>query len=58
MAGWGLQKRSITISGAFTGVIVGFVLTLSNYCFMASLLAFFVLSSKATKYKAAKKKKI
>lgn len=57
MAGWGLQKRSITISGAFTGVIVGFVLTLSNYCFMASLLAFFVLSSKATKYKAAKKKK-
>lgn len=33
-------------------------MTLSNYCFMLSMLAFFFTSSKATKYRAAQKKKI
>ncbi len=40
------------------GWIIGFILTLSNYCFTASLLVFFITSSKATKYKSSLKHKL
>ncbi|KAF4532227.1 hypothetical protein B566_EDAN004313 [Ephemera danica] len=58
IAVWGLKKRSLNISGALFGLLVGFVLTLSSYCFLACLLTFFVTSSKATKFRADKKKKM
>ncbi|RWS10469.1 transmembrane protein 19-like protein [Dinothrombium tinctorium] len=54
---WGLSRRSLDWSGALAGLIIGFILTLSNYCFSASLFAFFVTSSRATKYKQSLKKK-
>ncbi|XP_066266790.1 transmembrane protein 19-like [Branchiostoma lanceolatum] len=52
----GLKKQSLDMSGALTGFVVGFVLTVSNLCFFSCLLAFFGISSWATKYKAEKKR--
>ncbi|XP_026761849.2 transmembrane protein 19 [Galleria mellonella] len=45
----GYRKKSLSISGALLGFGVGFILTLSNYCFLAVLFTFFISSSKATK---------
>lgn len=58
IARWGLKKGSLDKSGALAGLLVGFVLTISNLCFFACLLTFFVLASKATKYKASTKKRL
>ncbi|CAH1788056.1 unnamed protein product [Owenia fusiformis] len=52
------QKRSLNRSGAIIGLFVGFVMTLTNYCFFAALLAFFLSGSKATKFRQDKKKKL
>ena len=54
----GLKKQSLDHSGAALGVIVAFVLTISRWSFLWSLMAFFITSSKATKYKQELKKKI
>ncbi|KAK2709275.1 transmembrane protein 19-like isoform X2 [Artemia franciscana] len=54
----GLRKRSLDLSGALAGVTVGFILTFTNYSFFTSLFVFFVTSSKATKFRAEKKKTI
>ncbi|XP_046390966.1 transmembrane protein 19 isoform X2 [Ischnura elegans] len=54
---WGLKRKSLSPSGAALGVIVGFVLTLSNYAFLACLFTFFLTSSKATKFRSESKKK-
>ena len=54
----GLKKQSLDNSGAALGVIVAFVLTISRWSFLWSLMAFFITSSKATKYKQELKKKI
>ncbi|XP_064456001.1 transmembrane protein 19-like isoform X2 [Ornithodoros turicata] len=54
---WGYRKRSLNLSGALTGFGLGFVLTFSNYSFLAALVTFFVSSSKATKYRSARKRK-
>ena len=54
----GLKKKSLDASGAILGVIVAFVLTITRWSFLWSLLAFFVTSSKATRYKQEIKKKI
>ena len=56
MAYRGLKKKSVRLSGAILGYFVGFVLTLSNYCFLASLMTFFVSSSWATKFRGYQKK--
>ncbi|CAB0008961.1 unnamed protein product [Nesidiocoris tenuis] len=54
---WGLKRKSVNGSGAITGFFVGFIMTLANYCFLACLIAFFVTSSKATKFRAKEKRK-
>ncbi len=36
---------------------MGFVLTISNFCFMASLMAFFITASKLTKFRGRQKQK-
>merc|ERR1712098_203366 len=48
---WGHTRKSLSTSGALLALLVGFILTLANYSFFLCLLAFFVSSSKATKYK-------
>lgn len=42
----------------FSALLVGFVLTMANYSFFSSLLAFFITSSKLTRWGGAQKKKI
>merc|ERR1711872_682837 len=53
---WGHQKRSLSTSGSLLALVVGFVLSLAHYSYFLSLLAFFVSSSKATKYMQGVKK--
>ncbi|KAG6440686.1 hypothetical protein O3G_MSEX001403 [Manduca sexta] len=57
IAVYGIRKRSINFSGAIFGFVVAFILTLSNYSFLAALFVFFVTSSKATKLRSHLKKK-
>ncbi|XP_070211275.1 transmembrane protein 19-like isoform X2 [Littorina saxatilis] len=58
IAAYGLRKKSLCPSGALAGLMVGFFLTLSNLCFFAALLAFFICGSKATKYKGNMKRRL
>ncbi|XP_045773123.1 transmembrane protein 19 [Maniola jurtina] len=55
---YGYRKKSLNISGALLGLVVAFVLTLANYCFLIDLLVFFLSSSKATRFKPHLKRKI
>ncbi|XP_043264749.1 transmembrane protein 19 [Colletes gigas] len=57
MSFWGFRKKSLDISGAILGMFMGFILTLTSYAHVACLFAFFVTSSKATKFRSAQKKK-
>merc|ERR1711936_1050055 len=50
-ASWG-HGKNFTTSGALLAHMVGFILALANYSFFFSLLAFFVSSNRAMKYKA------
>lgn len=58
IAFYGYRKKSLNLSGALFGIVVGFVLTLSSFCFLATLLTFFMSSSKATKFRPHLKRKI
>lgn len=53
-----LKRSSLTHSGALGALLVGFVLTMANYSFFSALLAFFITSSKLTRWGGAQKKKI
>ncbi|XP_031152804.1 transmembrane protein 19 [Sander lucioperca] len=53
-----LKRGSLNYSGALGALLVGFVLTMANYSFFSSLLAFFITSSKLTRWGGAQKKKI
>lgn len=54
---WGLKKKSLDASGAILGLLTGFILTLTSFAHLACLMAFFVSSSKATKFRMNKKKR-
>ncbi|XP_029035384.1 transmembrane protein 19 isoform X1 [Osmia bicornis bicornis] len=58
MALWGLKRKSVDVSGAVLGLFMGFILTLTSFCHLACLFAFFVTSSKATKFRAHQKRKL
>ncbi|XP_066579983.1 transmembrane protein 19 isoform X2 [Amia ocellicauda] len=53
-----LKRKSLDHSGALGGLVVGFILTMANMSFFASLLAFFITSSRLTKWKGEIKKRI
>lgn len=53
----GYRKKSITLNGALLGCAIAFILTLSNYSFLACLITFFISSSKATKIRPHIKRK-
>lgn len=55
---YGYKRGSVNLSGALLGILVAFVLTLTNFCFLASLFTFFMTSSKATKFRSHLKRKI
>ena len=54
---WGHGKKSLSTSGAFLALIVGFFMSLANFSFFLCLLMFFISSSKVTKFKADEKKR-
>lgn len=54
---WGVRKKSLVLSGAILGFLVGFVLTLTSYSFLICLMTFFVTSSKVTKFRSESKRK-
>jgi len=49
-----ITKRIINL----IGLVIGFILTLSNYCFTVALLVFFISSSKATKFGSRQKRQL
>lgn len=53
-----LKRGSLDRTGALSALLVGFVLTMANYSFFAALLAFFISSSRLTRWGGAQKKKI
>ncbi|KAK1169234.1 transmembrane protein 19-like [Acipenser oxyrinchus oxyrinchus] len=53
-----LRRKSLDRSGALGAIVVGFILTMANMSFFASLLAFFVTSSRLKKWKGEVKKRI
>ncbi|XP_063989898.1 transmembrane protein 19 [Diachasmimorpha longicaudata] len=55
---WGLKRRSLDLTGAPLGILMGFILTLTSYAHLACLMSFFVSSSLATKFRAKKKRSI
>uniref|UniRef100_A0A8D8TA40 Transmembrane protein 19 n=2 Tax=Cacopsylla melanoneura TaxID=428564 RepID=A0A8D8TA40_9HEMI len=55
---WGLRRKSLTLSGALLGLVVGFVLTISSYGFLSCLMVFFITSSRVTKFRSNIKQKI
>ncbi|XP_062860417.1 transmembrane protein 19 [Trichomycterus rosablanca] len=52
------KKKSLNISGALAALLVGFILTLANTSFFAALFAFFITSTKLTRWGGAVKKRI
>ncbi|CAG0916485.1 unnamed protein product [Notodromas monacha] len=58
LSSYGYYKRSLNFTGAFTALFVGFFIGLSSFCFSASLIAFFITSSRVTKYGAKIKRGI
>lgn len=58
MAFWSWKRKSLNISGAISGLFVGFILTLTNFAHVACLFSFFVTSTKATKFRSHEKKKL
>lgn len=54
----GYKKKSLSLSGAWSSLVVGFLLTFSNLCFFSALFAFFVLASCVTKLKADVKRNV
>ncbi|KAE8741148.1 hypothetical protein FOCC_FOCC013310 [Frankliniella occidentalis] len=53
-----LRKKQVSTSGAALGSVIAFILSLASYSFLACLIAFFFSSSKATKFRQEKKKKL
>lgn len=54
----GYRKKSVSLSGALFGFSVAFILTLSNYSFLACLMTFFLSASRATKVRSHLKMKL
>ncbi|XP_068565537.1 transmembrane protein 19 [Cebidichthys violaceus] len=52
------KRGSLSYSGAMGALFVGFVLTMANYSFFSALLAFFITSSKLTRWGGAQKRKL
>ncbi|XP_037318472.2 transmembrane protein 19 [Pungitius pungitius] len=54
----GMKRQSLSYSGALGALLVGFVLTMANYSFFSALLAFFITSTKLTRWGGAHKRKL
>lgn len=55
---WMTGELGLTCISVPSALLVGFVLTMANYSFFSTLLAFFITSSRLTRWGGAQKKKI
>lgn len=55
---YGVRRRSLSVSGGIVAAVVGAILTAASGCFCLALLAFFLTSSRLTKWKSAEKKRL
>lgn len=55
---YGLRRRGINTSGACVGLVFAIILSIAAHPFLASLAAFFFSSSRATRFRADRKKRI
>lgn len=55
---WMTGELALTCVSVPSALLVGFVLTMANYSFFSTLLAFFITSSRLTRWGGAQKKKI
>jgi len=53
-----LLKSVLTVVFIFSAFFVAFILTLSSYSFLVALLTFFITSSRATKFRQERKRKL
>ncbi|XP_042560877.1 transmembrane protein 19 [Clupea harengus] len=53
-----VKRRSLDYTGALGAMVVGFILTVANWSFLFALFAFFVSSSKLTRWKGNLKKQL
>lgn len=53
----GMRRNSLDFSGGMLAILVGFLLTAASACFCSSLLAFFITSSRLTKWRGKEKRK-
>ncbi|XP_041936307.1 transmembrane protein 19 [Alosa sapidissima] len=53
-----VKKRSLDYTGALGAMVVGVILTVANLSFLSALFAFFITSSKLTKWKGDIKKRL
>lgn len=54
----GYYKKSLDFSGYLAALVIGFLLTISNYCFSTSLIVFFFTASSVTKFRSVKKRQL
>ncbi|GAB1608003.1 transmembrane protein 19-like [Argonauta hians] len=50
------EQKSLNTSGAFSALVVGFLMMAANVCFATSLIVFFFSASSATKFRGHQKK--
>lgn len=55
---YGVRRKSLSLSGGVAAIAVGAILTAASGCFCCALLAFFLTSSRLTKWRSAEKKKL
>ncbi|KAL2087484.1 hypothetical protein ACEWY4_016312 [Coilia grayii] len=53
-----VKRRSLDYTGALGAMVVGFILTVANFSFLFALFAFFMTSSKLTRWKGDIKKRL
>jgi len=54
----GMKRKSLDFSGGMLSIAIGFMLTIANGAFCISTIAFYLSSSRLTKWKAEEKRKI
>lgn len=55
---YGWKRKGVNKSGALFGLVVAIILSIASHAFLASLATFYFTSSRATKFRSDKKKKI
>lgn len=58
LAAYGLRRKGVNRSGAILGLIIAVILSLASHAFLATLATFFLSSSRITRFREHKKRKL